>query len=238
MTDMADALTQTAATAAQAHVSINDTVTAISEMANKGIIGSQAGCGVAADAAEARDADEEGRRSDEELGVNIYDAHGADGAVEALVEQFSKCDGGDERRAAERGDERDLRVARDPGGEHRAARRHAGVRQDVGGRQPAGRGGRGREGEDEGPPRRVQALQSAGQTLAITLGTPLLNFLAKVRAKVAGLVDWINRLAEKMGEVHGFSAKFDGREGRDRGGVGNAVARSTGRGVVARAGDR
>lgn len=209
MTDMADALTQTAATAAQAHVSINDTVTAISEMANKGIIGSQSGAALQQMLLKLESPTKKGAEAMKTLGVNIYDAKGQMVPFRSVVEQFSKATEGmsdAQRNAAMNAifGSRAIRAANIVllGGTAAFDKMSKSVNRQGAAADVAKAKMKGLNGA-------VQALQSAGQTLAITLGTPLLTVLAHAAFGVAGLVDWINRLAEKMGHAKGFTAKFN-----------------------------
>lgn len=90
MTDVADALSYTASTAAQAHIPITDTVAAIGELANKGIIGGMAGAALQQMLLRLESPTLKAKDAMQRLGISIYDQHGKMLPLRNLIEQFSE----------------------------------------------------------------------------------------------------------------------------------------------------
>src|SRR5919108_900523 len=89
ITDIAEALSYTAATAHQAHVPIEDTVAAIGEMANKGILGSQSGAAMQQMLLRLESPTKKAKAALDSMGVSIYDEHGKLRPLRDIIAQFS-----------------------------------------------------------------------------------------------------------------------------------------------------
>ena len=87
--DMADALKMSAAVAASANIPIEDLVTAISEMANAGIKGSDSGTSLKQMLLALMAPTDKAKKLMKELGISVYDAQGNMLPMEGLIGEFS-----------------------------------------------------------------------------------------------------------------------------------------------------
>lgn len=214
MTDMADSLTYVSASAAQSHQSIDDTVAAIGEMANKGIIGSQSGAALQQMLLRLESPTKKATAALHDLGVSVYDEHGKMLPLPSLIDQFSKATDGmsdAQRNAAMNAifGSRAVRAANivllggvDAFDKMKKAVDRQGAAQDLANAKMKGFNGA------------MQALESAVQTLEITIGTPFLSALSKVAFGVANIVNQIDTIAGQKGSLGSkFQALFEGAAG-------------------------
>lgn len=89
ITDMADALQMSAAVFSAAHIPIEDLTAAIAEMANQGIIGSDAGTSLKQMLLALQTPSKKAQTAMSELGISLYDANGAMVPFRDLIGQFS-----------------------------------------------------------------------------------------------------------------------------------------------------
>ena len=101
MTEMADALKQSSAVAAQLHVPLGDTVTALGLLANAGIKGSDAGTSLKTMLLRLAAPGGDAAKMMEKLGVSTFDAHGKMRPMPAIAEDYRKALSGlsDEQKA-------------------------------------------------------------------------------------------------------------------------------------------
>lgn len=90
MTDMAAALQQVGTVAAAAGLSVDDTVTAISMLAQKGILGSDAGTSLKTMLMKLQGPTDKAASLLKDLGINAYDANGTMLPLRDLIGQFSE----------------------------------------------------------------------------------------------------------------------------------------------------
>jgi TP901 family phage tail tape measure protein len=89
MTDVAESLQFAASVAHQAKVPIEDVVTAIAEMANRGISGSVAGSALAQTLRSLQAPTSKSKDELQKLGISVFDAQGNFRGIRPLIEQFS-----------------------------------------------------------------------------------------------------------------------------------------------------
>lgn len=193
ITDMAYALQAAGAVANMAGQSIQDTVTAISLMANAGITGSDAGTSLKSMLMSLISPTDKAAKLMKELGIQIYDANGKMKPLPALVQEFSTKLGGlsqEQRNAALatifgsdaiRAANIVLMSGTDAWEQMSQAVNKAGGAQDVAASKMKGFKGA------------LEAFKSTVETLAITIGEKLLPIVTPMIQKIT---DWINKFSE------------------------------------------
>lgn len=188
MTEFADALSYTSATAHQAHVPIEDTVAALGELANKGILGTQAGTAFQQMLLRLESPTAKARKEIDKLGISIYDQQGNIRPLRDIIAQFTEKTKGlsDEQRNAALNTifgSRAIRAANVVllGGVAAFDKSRKAVNQQGAAARLAGAQNKGFYGA-------LDALKSSLETLAITLGTGLLPVLTRY---ARGLARWL-----------------------------------------------
>ncbi|HGU6173209.1 TPA: phage tail tape measure protein [Escherichia coli] len=193
ITDMAYALQAAGAVANMAGQSIQDTVTAISLMANAGITGSDAGTSLKSMLMSLISPTDKAAETMQKYGISVYDANGKMKPLPALVQEFSTKLGGlsqEQRNAALatifgsdaiRAANIVLMSGTDAWNQMSQAVNKAGGAQDVAASKMQGFKGA------------LEAFKSTVETLAITIGEKLLPIVTPM---IQRITDWINKLGE------------------------------------------
>jgi TP901 family phage tail tape measure protein len=193
ITDMAYALQAAGAVANMAGQSIQDTVTAISLMANAGITGSDAGTSLKSMLMALISPTDKAAEIMQKYGISVYDANGKMKPLPALVQEFSTKLGRlsqEQRNAALatifgsdaiRAANIVLMSGTDAWNQMSQAVNKAGGAQDVAASKMKGFKGA------------LEAFKSTVETLAITIGEKLLPIVTPMIQKIT---DWINKFGE------------------------------------------
>ncbi|WP_434565161.1 phage tail tape measure protein [Thermoanaerobacterium thermosaccharolyticum] len=201
ITDMAYALQAVGAVANMSGQSIQDTVTAISLMANAGIVGSDAGTSLKSMFMSLISPTDKAAETMQKYGINVYDANGKMKPLPALVQEFSTKLGGlsqEQKNAALatifgsdaiRAANIVLMAGSQAWDNMSVAVNKAGGAQEVASSKMQGFNGA------------LEAFKSTVETLAITIGEKLLPIITPMVQKVTDLINAFGELSPTTQKV-------------------------------------
>jgi TP901 family phage tail tape measure protein len=207
ISDMGLALKMSASVAAMSGVPIQDLTTAIAQMANAGIVGSDAGTSLKTMLMRLQNPTKEAQTALDAMGISIYDAQGNMRPMRELVGQFSTALGGmtQEQRNAKlatifgadaiRAANLVLASGTENWDQMSAAVNRQGAAADLSKAQMTGLGGA------------VQGLRSNIETALLQLALPALpwitNLVTQVSNMVPGVLGWLGQMGTGIGTLLG-----------------------------------
>lgn len=198
MSDLGMGIAQSGAVAAQMGVPIEDLTTAIAEMSNAGIAGSDAGTSLKTMMLRLAAPTDKAKGLMDDLGIAVYDANGQFKSFPELADEFTRATAGmsDEQRNAAfstlfgtdaiRAANIVLGQGSDKFNELKGAVTEQGAAGEMAAAQMKGLNGA------------IEALKGALETLLIQVGLPFLTFLAGLVVKLAGFLEKIGEVSPKV----------------------------------------